>query len=112
MGTMREISGVTSSMAVSDEVEEVEGVPCSSHWSGSKSPSGLSGCGVGVAGQVADADDAALDGAAEAVGVGEQRGLRRWSGLYLRGPQAGGDPERRATGRNGEAEDFGAGRGG
>ncbi len=47
---------------------------------------------VGAAGQGPDADDAALDGAAEAVSIGQQRGLRRWSGLYLRGPQAGGDP--------------------
>ena len=85
MGTMREVSGVTSSMAVRSRSREVEGVALhrrSSHWSGSKSPSGLSrlwGCWCG--GQVPDADDAALDGAAEAVGVGEQRGLRRWSGL-------------------------------
>ena len=45
-------------------------------------------------GQGADADDAGLDGAAEAVGVGEQSGLRRGRGLDLRGPEAGGDPER------------------
>jgi hypothetical protein len=58
---------------------------------------------VGAGGEGPDADDAALDGAAEAVGVGEQRGLRRWSGLYLRGPQAGGDPEG-SYGEDGEAE--------
>ena len=65
------------------------------------------GVGVVVAdaarGQGADADDAALDGAAEAVGVGQQRGLRRGRGLNLRGPEAGGDPESKDSG-DGEAE--------
>ena len=44
MGTMREESGVTSSMAVSERSIEVEGVAFSvdsSHWSGSRSPSML-----------------------------------------------------------------------
>ena len=45
-------------------------------------------------GQGSDAEDAGLDGAAEAVGVGQQGGLRRRRGLQLRGPEAGGDPER------------------
>ena len=39
-----------------------------------------------------------MDGAAEAVGVGEQRGLRRWAGLNLCGPEAGGDPESECRG--------------
>ncbi len=43
--------------------------------------------------EFADAHDAGLHGAAEAVGVGEQRGLRRRCGFDLRGPEAGGDPE-------------------
>jgi hypothetical protein len=56
-----------------------------------------------VRGQGADADDAGLDGAAEAVGVGEQSGLGRGRGCDLRGPEAGGDPER-GDGKEREAE--------
>ncbi len=52
------------------------------------------GIGIGARREGADADDAGLDGAAEAVGVGEQRGLGRRGGFDLRGPEAGGDPER------------------
>jgi len=65
-----------------------------------------SACVVAAAGagrQSSDADDSALDGAAESVGVSEQYGLRRWDGLELRGPEAGGDPES-CDGKHGEAE--------
>ncbi len=93
MGTMREVSGVTSSMAVSERSREVVGVAfspalaVSSHWSGSIDIGAVGVFGVvGAGGEGSDADDAALDGAAETVGVGEQGGLRRGRGLELRGP--------------------------
>ena len=95
-------------MAVSERSIEVEGVAFSvdsSHWSGSRSPPVLyvpSLLPVRER-QGSDADDSALGGAAESVGVSEQYGLRRRDRLELRSPEASSNPKN-GDGQHGEAE--------
>jgi hypothetical protein len=55
---------------------------------------GIGGGGGGRSrGELADADDVALEAASEAVGVVLEEGLRGWGGLDLGGPEADDGPE-------------------